>query len=129
MGAAFIPADIYQQFIKHISGGDATASYMKSTGQWLVNFTGQADPALNAGKFGTADLSAQALFQLTILGRGAVVKRTYRDGDGSTRTVVLEKETVAAREKQSTIKDEWKRWLWSDAERADQVFVPGLKPR
>ena len=35
--------------------------------------------------------------------------------------MVLEKETVAAREKQSTIKDEWKRWLWSDAERADQV--------
>jgi N12 class adenine-specific DNA methylase/antirestriction protein ArdC/phage/plasmid primase-like uncharacterized protein len=121
IGAAFIPADIYQQFIKHISGGDATASYMKSTGQWIVNFTGQADPALNAGKFGTADLSAQALFQLSILGRGAVVKKTYRDGDGSTRTVVLEKETVAAREKQSTIKDEWKRWLWSDAERADNV--------
>ena len=121
IGAAFIPADIYQQFIKHISGGGATASYMKSTGQWIVNFTGQADPALNAGKFGTADLSAQELFQLTILGRGAVVKKTYRDGDGSTRTVVLEKETVAAREKQSTIKDEWKRWLWSDAERADKV--------
>lgn len=75
IGAAFIPADVYQQFIKHISGGDATASYMKSTGQWIVNFTGQADPALNAGKFGTADLSAQALFQLTILGRGAVVKK------------------------------------------------------
>jgi len=48
IGAAFIPADVYQQFIKHISGGDATASYMKSTGQWIVNFTGQADPALNA---------------------------------------------------------------------------------
>ena len=121
IGAAFIPADIYQQFIQHISGGGATASYMKSTGQWIVNFTGQADPALNAGKFGTADLSAQELFQLTILGRGAVVKKTYRDGDGSTRTVVLEKETVAAREKQSTIKDEWKKWLWSDAERADKV--------
>lgn len=121
IGAAFIPADIYQQFIKHISGDDATTSYIVSTGQWIVNFTGQADPALNAGKFGTSDLSAQALFQLTILGRGAVVKKTYRDGDGSTRTVVQEKETVAAREKQSTIKDEWKRWLWSDAERADKI--------
>jgi len=121
IGAAFIPADIYQQFIKHISGGDATTSYIKSTGQWLVNFTGQADPALNAGKFGTSELSAQNLFQLTILGRGAVVKKIIKSGDGSTRTVVQEKETVAAREKQSTIKDEWKKWLWSDAERADKI--------
>ncbi len=121
IGAAFIPADAYQQFIKHISGGDASAAYMKSTGQWLVSFSGQADPALNTGKYGTSDLSAQDLVQLTMLGRGAVVRLTTRDSDGSTRTVLLEKETEAAREKQNAIKDEWKRWLWSDPERADQI--------
>ena len=92
---------------------------MKSTGQWLLSYSGHADPALNSGKFGTSDLSAQALFQLTIMGRGAVVKETIRNPDGSTYTVVHEKETEAAREKQNAIKDEWKRWLWSDAERAD----------
>jgi N12 class adenine-specific DNA methylase len=35
--------------------------------------------------------------------------------------VVHEKETEAAREKQNAIKDEWKRWLWNDAERADRI--------
>lgn len=35
--------------------------------------------------------------------------------------MVLEKETEAAREKQSAMKAEWQRWLWSDPERADRV--------
>jgi N12 class adenine-specific DNA methylase len=121
VGAAFIPADTYQQFIKHISGGDASATYIKSVGQWVLNFSGQADPALNTGKFGTSELSAQALFELSIQGRGAVVKRTTRNADGSTTTVLLEKETEAAREKQNAIKDEWKQWLWNDPDRADKI--------
>ncbi|NOU15693.1 MAG: helicase, partial [Methylococcaceae bacterium] len=121
IGAAFIPDELYCQFIKHISGGDSTLTYIKTTGQWLINFSGQADPALNTGKFGTSDLSAQELLHLSMLGRGAVVKKTTRNADGSTTTVLLEKETEAAREKQNAIKDEWKKWLWSDAERADKI--------
>jgi N12 class adenine-specific DNA methylase/antirestriction protein ArdC/phage/plasmid primase-like uncharacterized protein len=121
IGATFVPADVYEQYVKHISGGECQANYIKSTGQWLLSFSGHADPALNAGKFGTSNLSAQALFQMTLMGRGAIVKQTIRNPDGSTYTVVLEKETAAAREKQNAIKDEWKRWLWSDPERADRI--------
>jgi N12 class adenine-specific DNA methylase/antirestriction protein ArdC/phage/plasmid primase-like uncharacterized protein len=121
IGATFVPADVYEQYVKHISGGDSKATYIKSTGQWLLSFTGHPDPALNTGKYGTSDLNAQALFQMTLMGRGAIVKKTIRNPDGSTYTVVLEKETAAAREKQNTIKDEWKRWLWSDPERADRI--------
>lgn len=121
IGASFIPADIYQQFVKHISGGTANCVYVKATGMWLTSFNGNTDPALNTGRFGTDRLSAQDLFQLTMLGRGAVVKETYKNPDGSTTTVVLEKETEAAREKQNAIKAEWQKWLWQDPERADQV--------
>jgi len=39
--------------------------------------------------------------------------------DGSTTTVLLEKETEAAREKQNAIKAEWQKWLWGDSARAD----------
>jgi len=123
IGAAFVPVEVYEQYIKHISGGEAKASYLKSTGQWLLSFSGHADPALNTGKFGTSDLNAQDLFKLTIMGRGAVVSRTYRNPDGSSYTVVLEKETEAAREKQNAIKDEWKKWVWSDPERADRLVT------
>lgn len=121
IGAAFVPAEIYEQFVKHISGGSATASYVKATGQWLMAFNTGSDPALNTGRFGTSDLSAQDLFQLTMFGRGAVVKKTLRNADGSTTTILLEKETEAAREKQNAIKAEWQKWLWQDPERADRI--------
>lgn len=121
IGASFVPAELYQQFVKHITGSDSTASYVKATGQWLVEYRAGSDPALNTGKFGTSELSAQELFKLAMLGRGAVVKKTYRNADGSTTTVVMEKETEAAREKQNAIKAEWQSWLWNDAARADQL--------
>lgn len=121
IGASFVPAEVYEQFVKHISGGSATASYIKATGQWLMAFNTGSDPALNTGRFGTSDLSAQDLFQLTMMGRGAVVKKTLRNADGSTTTILLEKETEAAREKQNAIKAEWQKWLWQDPERADRI--------
>ena len=121
IGASFVPAEVYEQFVKHISGGGATAIYIKATGQWLMAFNTGSDPALNTGRFGTSDLSAQDLFQLTMMGRGAVVKKTLRNADGSTTTILLEKETEAAREKQNAIKAEWQKWLWQDPERADRI--------
>jgi N12 class adenine-specific DNA methylase/predicted RNA methylase len=121
IGAAFVPAEIYEQFIQQISGGTATASYVKATGQWLISYHGGADAALNTGKFGTSHLSAQELFSLSMLGRGAVVKKIIKNGDGSTTTTLLEKETEAAREKQNAIKAEWQKWLWSEPARADRV--------
>ena len=121
IGAAFVPAEVYEQFINHISGGNAKAEYVKATGQWLVDFKGGTDPSLNTGKFGTERLSAQELFQLSMLGRGAVVKQTIKNSDGTTTTVVLEKETEGAREKQNAIKAEWQSWLWNDPARAEQI--------
>jgi N12 class adenine-specific DNA methylase len=121
IGASFVPADVYEQFVKHISGGSATASYIKATGQWLMAFNAGNDPSLNTGRFGTSDMSAQDLFQLTMMGRGAVVKKTMRNSDGSTTTILMEKETEAAREKQNAIKAEWQKWLWQDPERADRI--------
>lgn len=121
IGASFVPAEMYQQFVKHISGGDATSVYVKATGQWLVEYKGQADTALNTGKFGTKDLSAQELFQLSMMGRGAVVKKIIKNPDGSTTTILLEKETEAAREKQNAIKAEWQKWLWQDPDRSDKI--------
>jgi N12 class adenine-specific DNA methylase len=121
MGASFIPSELFQQFAKEVTGSDARVTYLRATGQWLVDYTSQADPALNAAKWGIGKMSAQAIFTRTMAGQGLVVTETHRNADGTTTTVVLEKETEAAREKQSAMKAEWQRWLWSDPERADRV--------
>ena len=121
IGAGFVPAAIYQEFIQHITGSRGAISYIKAAGLWSVAFETGADQALNTGKYGTAELSAQELFELTLKGKGAVVKKTHRNPDGSTSTVLLEKETEAAREKQNAIKTEWNKWIWQDPERADKI--------
>lgn len=121
IGAPYIPAEIYQAFAATITGAKLNAAYLKATGQWLVSFDGQGDTALTTGKFGTSRMDAKQLFELTMLGKGAVVKEVHKNPDGSTTTVVLDKETEAAREKQNAIKAEWQRWLWSDSSRADEV--------
>ena len=121
MGAAFIPSELFQQFAKEVTGADARVTYLRATGQWLVDYTSQPNPALNTAKWGIGRMTAQNIFMRTMAGQGVVVTDTIRDPNGGTRTVVLEKETEAAREKQAAMKAEWQRWLWSDPERADRV--------
>jgi N12 class adenine-specific DNA methylase len=121
MGAGFIPPELFQQFAAEVTGAEARVTYLRATGQWLVEFTSQPNPALNAAKWGISKMTAQAIFQRTMAGQGVVVTETHREPGGGTRTVVLEKETEAAREKQTAMKAEWQRWLWSDPDRADRV--------
>lgn len=121
LGASFVPASVYEEFAKHITGTGMKAGYLKATGQWLLAFETGADLALNRGKYGTSDLSAQNLMELTMMGRGAVVKQTIKNLDGSTTTIVLEKETEAAREKQNAIKQEWQKWIWDQPARAESL--------
>ncbi|MDR2925491.1 MAG: DEAD/DEAH box helicase family protein [Azoarcus sp.] len=122
LGAAFIPPEIFAQFGKHVTGIEPAMSYIRSTGQWTVRWSRDAaDPTLNVGKFGTTDAPATSIFQNTLEGRGTVVTRTITSPDGTKKTEVKENETEAAREKQRTMKDEWKRWLWADPERAIRI--------
>ncbi len=121
MGAKFIPAEVLQQFGKHITGADLRASYIQAAARWSLNFTGAPDVALNRGQWGTKDMDAQAIMAATMEGKAVVVTKTTRNPDGSTTTVVLERETEAAREKQAAMKAEWESWLWKDNDRADTI--------
>ena len=124
IGAKFVPAEIYSQFVTHITGGKADLTYVSATGQWLIDYKGTFDSVLESGKFGTSDANARKLFELTLQGRGVVIKKIVRNGDGSTTTVLMEKETEAAREKQNAIRNEWQTWLWKDPERA--ALISGI---
>lgn len=121
LGASFIPAELFEQFAKEVTGADHRVAYVKATGQWVIDPRGQTNDSLNVGKWGIAKMPATAIFARTMAGQGVVVTETVRLGGGKTETRVLEKETEAAREKQSALKAEWQRWLWSDPDRADRV--------
>jgi N12 class adenine-specific DNA methylase len=123
LGAVFIPADVFADFCQHVTGIRPHLAYIKATGQWSVSFpsSGQSDPVLNITKWGTTDMPAVKIFQSTLEGRGVVVTKAIRQPDGSTKMELQHNETEAAREKQQAMKEEWKRWVWSDAERADKI--------
>ena len=121
LGASFIPAELFEQFAKEVTGADHRVAYVKATGQWVIDPRGQTNDSLNVGKWGIAKMPATSIFARTMAGQGVVVTETVRLGGGKTETRVLEKETEAAREKQSALKAEWQRWLWSDPDRADRV--------
>lgn len=121
LGASFIPAELFEQFAKEVTGADHRVAYVKATGQWVIDPRGQTNDSLNVGKWGIAKMPATSIFARTMAGQGVVVTETVRLGGGKTETRVLEKETEAAREKQAALKAEWQRWLWSDPDRADRV--------
>ena len=121
LGASFIPAELFEQFAKEVTGADHRVAYVKATGQWVIDPRGQTNDSLNVGKWGIAKMPATAIFARTMAGQGVVVTETVRLGGGKTETRVLEKETEAAREKQAAMKAEWQRWLWADPDRADRV--------
>lgn len=121
MGANFIPAELFEQFAKEVTGADYKIAYIKATGQWVIDTRGGANASLNVGKWGIAKMPATSIFARTMAGQGVVVTETIKLAGGGTQTRVLEKETEAAREKQAAMKAEWQRWLWSDPDRADRV--------
>lgn len=121
LGASFIPTELFEQFAKEVTGADHRVAYVKATGQWVIDPRGQTNDSLNVGKWGIAKMPATAIFARTMAGQGVVVTETVRLGGGKAETRVLEKETEAAREKQSALKAEWQRWLWADPDRADRV--------
>ncbi|ENX57663.1 MULTISPECIES: PLxRFG domain-containing protein [Acinetobacter] len=121
LGASFIPTKIYDEFAQEITGMKFGFRYLKATGQWIATTDGTADPALNVGKWGTESMPAVDILTRTMAGQGVLVTKTNKSQLGGSHTVVMEKETEAAREKQSALKVEWQRWLWADPDRAEQV--------
>ena len=120
LGATFIPPKVFEEFAAHVTGDKPNMSYAGALGQWFSHWGGRPDPTLNMAVYGTGRMSAQDIFMSCVAGRGVVVTDTDREG----KIYVNMKETEAAREKQQAMRDEWKRWLWSDPERA--VLVAGL---
>lgn len=69
------------------------------------------------GKYGTSRISAYKVFEETLNLKMVVVKDRKEDSNGNVTYVTNKKETLLAREKQNTIKREFKDWIFSDGDR------------
>ena len=130
-GAVWVPTDVYADFIAHMLGGrnngyggpDVEVGYSNQTGEYKIRLNNARLKGNyhNTQEWGTSRRSFLELFE-SLLGNGNVtVTDREIDANGKERRVVNKDETAAAQEKADKIKEEFRKWIWSDETRRTEL--------
>ena len=120
IGASWIPTKYYQAFAREISGGEATFTYMRATGQWLMGDKKGIDFTKNNNEYGTPKVGAIDILATVMNSRAPEVKKLVMV-DGREQYVTDEEQTEAARQACDKIQSHWDSWLWNDPERSQEL--------
>ena len=131
MSVPWIDSEDYTKFIKHLAGRSNNAAngevaYSKATGEF--NVTGaraknrQSFNFNENSTYGTKDFSLYALAEKSLNQRQIVIKVERPHPDDPSKTVMKtdHKATKMALEKARLIKDEFKKWIFSDDQRRNK---------
>ncbi len=110
------------EFYKKNSGKSKNSSiyttYNRFTSSWTINNKSFQSHSMKATQeFGTKRADAYSIIEDTLNLRSVIVKDKIKDSDGKERYIVNKNETIAARAKQDLIKEEFKDWVFRDADR------------
>ena len=114
-----------------------TVSYLGSgKGSWKIK-NARLDNSLKSTKnFGTKDYNAYELLEKILNAKSVAVTETVSDPvTGSKKTIILEKETKAAEDKVKQINAAFKKWIFADPERRNELVKTynekfnGIRPR
>ena len=114
-----------------------TVSYLGSgKGSWKIK-NARLDNSLKSTKnFGTKDYNAYELLEKILNAKSVAVTETVSDPvTGSKKTMILEKETKAAEDKVKQINAAFKKWIFADPERRNELVKTynekfnGIRPR
>ena len=133
LGATWVDVTYIEQFMYEVF---QTPYYMrkpirvrffKQTGEWRIE--GKSYPSgndVNAYiKYGTSRMNAYAILEQTLNLRSATVYDRITDENGNAKSVVNQKETMLAQQRQQMIKEEFANWIWKDPYRRkdlEQVY-------
>jgi N12 class adenine-specific DNA methylase len=126
LGQPWIPLDDYADFIKHLFGRSSfNVKFQPLTGSWLVEETGNkwqsvAGSVENLSKWGTGRVDALDLIEMALNQKKPTIYDSIYDGNTEKR-VINAKETEAAREKLGKIKEEFRKWVVSETDRAQRL--------
>lgn len=120
IGMNWIPADVYEQFLKEKTGVNAKVSYNERTGDWTVTATsGYYTPAATMD-WGTQQRNAADILETALSGRPIRITRTEGSGNDK-KTVFDAAATEAANQKLTQMRNAFAEWLWQDGKRADEL--------
>ncbi|MCX7748219.1 MAG: DEAD/DEAH box helicase family protein [Clostridia bacterium] len=134
LGAAWIQESTYEQFIyellktpsyyqndrneKHHRNNSINVNYNKYTGSWSIENKSLDYSSIAATQtYGTKRMDAYSIVEETLNLRSVTVKDRIEDENGNEKYVLNKNETIAARAKQDQIKEEFKSWIFKDADR------------
>jgi N12 class adenine-specific DNA methylase len=123
LNAFWLPGAVVTAFIKMLlPAWSGEAIYRTSLGEWLLTDPGkQGAFAVEATtRWGTKRADAIDILQASLRGVPVTVYDLITVGDRE-RRVLNPAETVAAQEKQQEIAQAFRRWVWDDSARADEL--------
>ena len=131
-GNAFIPNEVYADFIAHMLGGrnnpnsysgpDVEVGRMASGDfKIILNNERLKGSYYNTQTWGTARKSFLEIIDAMMGSRTVKVNDTIENADGKKVSVVNEAETEAANEKVKAIQKEFEDWIWKDENRRTEL--------
>lgn len=128
LGATWIDSDIYEQFMFEILSTSGFAkqhihiTYSKFTDTWNVSNKNWDRGNAKAEKtYGTHRANAYRLIEDCLNLKGTKIFDYEYDDDGKKVAILNKKETMIAQQKQDSIKDAFKNWIWKDFDRREHL--------
>ena len=125
LGATWIDKEYIQQFMYETFDTpfylqrNIEVNYSSFTAEWQI--TGKSSVSQNNvaayTTYGTSRANAYKILEDSLNLRDVRIYDTVEDADGKERRVLNAKETTLAAQKQQTIRDAFKDWIWRDPER------------
>lgn len=116
-GAPWLPANHVEDFVTHIGQGTVKprAFYSAANAKWDVQVP-QVTPAAQV-QWGTDRAGVGTVLSAVLNGQTITIHDRTTDG----KSVVNQAATDAANEKVERVKAEWRKWLWQDDKRRDEL--------
>ncbi|HMX93359.1 MAG TPA: hypothetical protein PLY42_18460, partial [Nitrospira sp.] len=114
LGAAWVPVEHVNEFAKEIGAGHVTFDIKTET--WQVDGGNRRTERRAGAEYGTTARSASELLEAALNSRSIKVTAVV-----DKKTVTDVEATTAANEMAKKIKDKFKRWVWTDSNRASEL--------
>lgn len=125
LGATWIPEEYIMQFAKETLKANydygMEIRYNKQLSRWIIENKYSQNNIENTQIYGTKRITGLDLLEDTLnLKHTTIYDPDPKDPEGKKR-IVNKQETILAREKQESLKERFKKWIYEDAERRDIV--------
>jgi len=124
LGAPWIPHRDINAFaaqLFHVASSDVPVAHLKKDAVWSLEADYAAKASVAAtSEFGTARANGTWLLELALNMKSPTIYDTIQNGDREER-VVNQEETMAAREKQKLIKEQFRSFVFADPHRTERL--------